>query len=80
MLVSQRRKSGSSGRHGRLREVLAELQRSGAAPSSTKDGFRQRLLVLSRRLARVQSLGDEYARVELSEHVQRILDRQPSAV
>ena len=31
------------------------------------DGTRQRLLELTRRLAHVRSLGDEYHRVELSE-------------
>ncbi len=80
MLVSQRPQSGSGERHGSLRAVLAELQRRSAAPSSIEDGLRQRLLVLSRRLARVQSLGNEYARVSLSRQVQGILDEQASAV
>ena len=80
MLVSQRPESGPSVRHGSLRAVLAELQRQSAAPSGIEDGLRQRLLVLSRRLTRVQSLGNEYARVSLSGQVQGILDEQASAV
>jgi hypothetical protein len=73
MLVSQRRVSGSGAGHGSLRTVLAELERQAATPSRISDGLRQRLLVLSQRLARVQSLGNECARVALSEHVQGIL-------
>jgi len=80
MLVSQRPQRGSGARQGSLGAVLAELERQSAAPSSIDDGLRQRLLVLSRRLARVQSLGNEYARVSLSGQVQRILDEQPSTV
>jgi len=80
MLVSQRRQSGSRHRHGSLRAVLAELQRQSVAPSRIEDGLRQRLLVLSRRLARVQSLGDECARVSFSGHVQRILDETTLSV
>ncbi len=79
MLVSQRRESGSGAGHGSLRTVLAELQRQAATPSKVSDGFRQRLLVLSQRLAGVQSLGNEYARVGLSEHVQGILGEQAPA-
>jgi len=74
MLVSQRTQSSPSARQGSLRTVLAELQRRNVAPSRIEDGLRQRLLVLKRRLARVQSLGSEYARVSFSGHAQRILD------
>ena len=42
-------------------------------PSSFADGNRQRLLDLKQRLTAVQRLGDEYARVELSEHVRSVL-------
>ena len=74
MLASQQTQSGPGARHGSLRTVLAELQRRNAAPSRITDGLRQRLLVLTRRLARVQSLGGKYTRVSLSGHVQWILD------
>jgi hypothetical protein len=47
---------------------IAELRRRLADPPSIADGRRQRLADLSARLARVQALGDEYARVEFSEH------------
>jgi len=42
------------------------MRRRLAEPSNLCDGYRQRLLELSQRLARVQALGDEYARVEFS--------------
>ena len=73
MLVSQRQVSGSCMEHGCFSATLAELQRSGAAPSNNKDGLRQRLLVLAERLAQVQSLGGEYARVAFSEHAEAVL-------
>ena len=73
MLVSQRPVNGSDGKHGRFRTVFMELQRRGAAPLDFEDGLRQRLLVLARRLARVRSLGNEYARLSFSEHVEAIL-------
>ena len=56
-------------RQGSRGPGFAELRRHVAAPSKVDDGHRQRLLELARRLARVQSLGDEYSRVELSEYV-----------
>ena len=74
MLVSQRPTSGSDDRQGCHRAVLSELQRGGAALHS-EEGLRQRLLVLAERLARVQGLGNEYARVDFSRHVQDILTR-----
>ncbi len=80
MLVSQQTQSGSDVRHGSLRAVLAELKRQSADPSSIDDGLRQRLLVLTQRLARVRSLGSEYARVSLSGHAQRILGAEASTV
>jgi hypothetical protein len=42
------------------------------------EGHRQRLLDLARCWARVQALGDEYARVELSEHVQAAMKQVPA--
>jgi len=73
MLATQRPVSGSSGGQGSLRAILAELEHQSRAPSSSEDGLRQRLLVLARRLGRVQALGDEYAGISLSEHVRVIL-------
>ena len=80
MLVSQRQASGSCMEHGCFRTTLAELQRHGAAPSDYQDGLRQRLLVLAQRLARVQSLGDEYARVAFSQHAEAVLAENAAAV
>ncbi len=73
MLVSQRQVSGSCMEHGCFSTALTELQRSSAAPSNYRDGLRKRLLVLAERLARVQSLGGEYARVAFSEHAEAVL-------
>jgi len=73
MLDSQRPEGGLSDGQGCLRQVLAELQRRGAG-SKCEEGLRQRLMVLARRLARVQALGDEYGRVSFSEHVQGLLN------
>lgn len=73
MLVSQRQVSGSCVEHGCFGAALTELQRSRAAPSDCKDGLRQHLLVLAQRLARVRALGNEYARVVFSEHVEATL-------
>ena len=67
MLVPQCARSGAASRQGGRRVALAELRRHLSAPSRLGDGQRQRLLGLASRLARVQALGDEYARVELSE-------------
>ncbi|MDY7011094.1 MAG: hypothetical protein SVV80_10140 [Planctomycetota bacterium] len=66
--------------HGCFRTTLAELQNHSAAPSDYQDGLRQRLLVLARRLARVQSLGSEYARVAFSRHVEAVLGEDAAAV
>jgi len=73
MLISQEVQSQSSRPHGSGSGSLAELRRQLAAPSDLSDGNRQRLLELVRRLARVRSLGDEYGRVELSEHSQEAM-------
>jgi len=80
MLVSQRPVSRTGGGHGGLRPVLAELQRLGAGSSQCKGRLRQRLVVLAERLARVQALGDEYARVGFSEHVESVLAERASEV
>ena len=80
MLVSQRQANGSCMEHGCFSATLAELQHSGAAPSNYRDGLRQRLLVLAERLAKVQSLGGEYARVAFSEHAEAVLAEDAVAV
>jgi len=66
MLISQRGASRQTGGQGRPPVSLADLRRQLASPSAHADARRQRLLELARRLARIQALGDEYARVELS--------------
>jgi hypothetical protein len=73
MLVSQQPVCRTPPRQGCLRAALAELQRRGADPSPCEDGLRQRLLILARRLARVQALGNEYARVDLSQQAKTAL-------
>lgn len=80
MLVSQRPVSELGEEHGCCRSVLAELRRQGAVPLHSTDGLRQRLLVLTRRLARVRSLGNEYARLSFSEHVEALLAGRAPAV
>ncbi len=65
MLISQEATSKRGARHG-SRTSLAELRRHLASPSAISDDHRQRLMALVRRLTRVQALGNEYARVELS--------------
>jgi len=66
MLIPQDALSKARSRQGCQAASLAELRRQLANPSNLRDGHRQRLLDLARRLARVQALGDEYCRVELS--------------
>ena len=73
MLDSQRPECDPSDGQGCLRQVVAELQRRDAG-SKCEEGLRQRLMVLARRLARVQALGDEYGRVSFSEHVRGVLN------
>lgn len=80
MLVSQRCVSGSGDGQGCLRAALAELQRGQAASKDCEDGLRQRLLVLAQRLSRVQALGNEFARVTFSEHVEAALAERAPAV
>jgi len=80
MLVSQRPVRGSRRGQGCLRAALVELQCRGADPSRGEDGLRQRLQALARRLARVQALGNEYARVTFSEDAQDVLRQRAPAV
>lgn len=79
MLVSQSPNQTGCLRQGSLQATLAELASHGAAPSARSDGLRQRLLEIAERLARVQGMGSEYARIGLSEEVQAIL-AQPAGV
>ena len=75
MLVSRQPKAGLSSGQGSLRALRAELAHRDAA-FVREEGLRQRLFVLARRLRRVQALGNEFARVGLSEQVQTALDEQ----
>ncbi len=59
---------------------FVELRGQLAAPSANSDGNRRRLLDLARRLARVQSLGDEYRRVCFSPHVEAAMDTAAVAI
>lgn len=92
MLVSREavnqtlREQGCSGRqgclqrHGRPGSTLAELRRLLETPSAMAEGNRQRLLELSKRLAAVQALGDEYGRVALSPHAARAVEMTAATV
>ena len=73
MLISQRAENEVADRQG-SQVSLVELRGQLAAPSQMNDGHRRRLLDLARRLARVQTLGDEYGRVSLSEHIEAAMD------
>lgn len=66
MLISQTAQSDSGDRHGGRSLSFAELRVQLGEPSTLCDGHRHRLLELLQRLERVQALGDEYARVQLS--------------
>jgi hypothetical protein len=77
MLVPQQAQSQSQARQGCRPASVGELRRQLASPSSMDDGNRQRLLELKRRLARVQALGDEFARVSLSPMAEAAMDRCP---
>jgi hypothetical protein len=68
MLVSQHRGSSPS-RQGSRKVGLAELRRGLSQLPQVGDVHRQRLLDLRQRLARVQALGGEYARIGFSEFV-----------
>lgn len=72
MLIPQSR-SESHDKQGRLRTDFAELRRQLADPSHISDVSRQRLVKLAQRLARIQTGGDEYRRVDLSEDAQQAL-------
>jgi hypothetical protein len=78
MLATQRSVSGGDEGQGCLSSALAELQQAPAA-TSHDDRLRQRLLVLTRRLRKVQALGGECARVDFSEHVWASMGARASA-
>ena len=71
MLIPQESSSGKCRRQGSGRANLAELRCQLAEPAGLNDAYRQRLTDLATRVARIQALGNEYARVELSDYVQR---------
>ena len=77
MLIPRTVQEASRQRHGG-RCSIAELRRRMAVPGSLDEGHRQRLQELATRLARVRCLGDEFSRVDLSEHVHAALG--PGAV
>lgn len=68
MLVSQQARSKTARSQGRPAARLAELRDQLGASSGALDDNRQRLHELAQRVSAVQALGDEYARVELSEY------------
>ncbi|MFB3891904.1 MAG: hypothetical protein ACE15C_07760 [Phycisphaerae bacterium] len=80
MLIPQLSQHQACRRHGSRPASLGELRRQLARPLELADSSRQRLLELEGRLARVRRLGDEYARVDLSELVKAAMDRQPVTV
>ena len=80
MLISQQAQGGSGGPKGICPASLSELRQRLREPSAISDGHRQRLLELARRLDRVQALGDEYCRVQLSPHVAQALQVEPVCV
>ena len=80
MFVSQGLSGGSIGQQGRCRPDLAELRNRLAGPSQLDNGHRRRLLELANRLECVQALGDDFARLELSEHVMAAMERGVATV
>ncbi len=79
MLIS-RSYSESESEQGSLRTDFAELRSLMAHPADMGDEQRQRLMILARRLARVRALGDEYSRVDLSEHATEALLNETAVI
>ncbi|NLW86524.1 MAG: hypothetical protein GXY38_06590 [Planctomycetes bacterium] len=75
MLISQQTRHKPARGQGCPPGGLAELRSQLAKPSAVSDGSRQRLLNLSRRLAAVQALGDDFARVDFSPFAAEALGR-----
>ncbi|HAU38078.1 MAG TPA: hypothetical protein DCX07_10235 [Phycisphaerales bacterium] len=80
MLVPQTAQWELDGRQGSRAASLSELRRQLAEPTRIQDGHRQRLLDLVCRLARVQALGGEYARVAFSDAATAALKRLSASV
>ena len=80
MLISQNAEGKASGRQGCHTVSFAELRKRLAGPSGINDVYRQRLLDLAKVVTRVQALGDEYARIELSEHATTAVGEPANAV
>ena len=74
MLISQSSKSDD--KQGSLAMSFAELRQELAAGEGITESARQRLRSLTRRLAKVQALGDEFNRVTLSDCASRAVDDQ----
>lgn len=72
MLISQGLSELESG-HGCSHTNFAELRRRMADSPSMDEEHRQRLVVLARRLTRIQALGDEYLRVDFSKNATAML-------
>jgi len=79
MLVSQQASSERNRWQGSRQAGLAELRSQLTELTNIQEGHRQRLLDLRRQLARVQALGGEYSRVEMSEYAVAAM-QQPVAV
>ena len=79
MFVPQGKRSEAR-RHGCSAASLSELRSSLATPSAVSSGHRQRLLELAQRLERVQSLGGDWADVEMSEYVAAAMERDAAVV
>jgi len=80
MLIPQEASRQADRRQGRRPSSLTELRGELSDPSKLSDGHRQCLLDLKRRLALVQLLGDEFARVEFSPFVAAAAERYAGAV
>ena len=80
MLVPRLTQRERRKRHGSGCASLAELRRQLARPSRIQKRHRQRLLDLSHRLAHVQELGGEFARVEFSDKAVAALAGEAAAV
>ena len=80
MLIPQTVQCELQGRQGSPPATFAELRRELASPSALSGGQRRRLLDLARRLARVQTLGDEYARVRFSHQARAAMRNEPPSV
>ena len=73
MLAPEMAHRGAAAEQGSFAAVFAELQTGPAAPQVPDGAFRQRLLILADRLARVQALQGQHARVGFSPHVRVLL-------